>query len=392
MHSLSALATLALLIAPAFAVPTKIQVQKAPGPKVQDSYIIKLKDGVNKKLTLAWLQSHLSANSTVTYEYEAGVLNGFAGKFSVDTLNALAANKDVETISEDSIVTTQYSQTNAPWGLQRIDQAAKLTNTNAAGLNFVYGYDDPAGAGVDVYVVDTGIYTGHSGFEGRARWGYSAIGGTTDGNGHGTHCAGTIGSAPYGVAKKVSLIAVQVLDANGSGSSSGVVAGINWVVSQASTSGRPSVISMSLGGGADTTLDTAVRNAVSKGVHVVVAAGNSNVDAGTTSPARVTEAITVGASTISDARASFSNYGSVVDIFAPGQDIISTWIGSTTATNRISGTSMATPHVAGTAAYLLSIYGQQTPSALISKIKGLGVSGVLTNIPSGTTNLLLQKD
>ncbi|KAG8937172.1 subtilisin-like serine protease [Tulasnella sp. 418] len=392
MHSFRVIAALALLIAPTFAVPTKIQVEKVTGAKEQDSYIVKLKDGVNKKLTLAWLQGHLGSNSSVTFDYESNFINGFAGKFSSDTLDALASNKDIESISEDAIFTTQVTQSNAPWGLQRIDQRTRLTNINPAGLNFVYTYNDPAGSGVDVYVVDTGIYTSHSTFQGRARWGYSAVGGSTDGNGHGTHCAGTIGGFQYGVAKKVSLIAVKVLSDSGSGATSGIVAGINWVVSQARASGRPSVISMSLGGGADTTLDNAVTSAINAGVHVVVAAGNSNTNAASTSPARVPAAITVGASTITDTRASFSNYGSVVDIFAPGQDVISSWIGSTTATNRISGTSMATPHVAGVAAYLLSIYGKQTPSALVSRIKGLAVSNALTGLPSGTPNLLLQKD
>ncbi|KAG8954820.1 subtilisin-like serine protease [Tulasnella sp. 419] len=392
MLSFRTFATLALLIAPVFGVPTKIQVQKVNGDKLEDSYIVKLKDGVNKKLTLAWLKSHLDAGSSITYDYESNVLNGFAGKFSAATIDALASNKDVEYISEDAIFSIQATQTNAPWGLQRIDQDGRLpSGSSAAALTYLYDHNNE-GAGVDVYVLDTGIYTGHSQFEGRARWGYSAVGGTSDGHGHGTHCAGTIGSAQYGVAKKANLIAVKVLSDSGSGSTSGIVAGINWVINQYRASGRPSVISMSLGGGADTTLDNAVNSANSNGIFVAVAAGNSNVDAGSTSPARASGAFTVGASTIADARASFSNYGSVVDIFAPGQDVISTWIGSTTATNRISGTSMATPHVAGAAAYLLSVYGAQTPSALASMIKSLGVSGALTGLPSGTVNLLLNKD
>ncbi|KAG8944826.1 subtilisin-like serine protease, partial [Tulasnella sp. 419] len=271
-----------------------------------------------------------------------------------------------------------------------ITQKTKLTSSDTSALTYNYTYNSKAGEGVDVYVLDTGIYVEHETFEGRAKWGYSAVSGNTDGHGHGTHCAGTIAGKQFGVAKKANVIAVKVLSDSGSGSTSGIIAGIDWVISQYKASGRPSVISMSLGGSKDTTLDNGVTAAVNSGVHVVVAAGNSNVDAKNTSPARAPLVITVGASTIADARASFSNYGAVVDVFAPGQDVISSWIGSTTATNKISGTSMATPHVAGLAAYLLSIHGPLSPADLTTKIKELAVKGALTAIPSSTTNALIQ--
>ncbi|KAJ3525701.1 hypothetical protein NMY22_g10464 [Coprinellus aureogranulatus] len=254
-----------------------------------------------------------------------------------------------------------------------------------------YVASDAAGAGVDVYVVDTGILTTHKEFGGRARWGTSFVGTSTDGNGHGTHCAGTIGSITYGVAKKVNLIAVQVLSAGGSGSTSGIISGLNWVASQAKASGRPSIVSMSLGGSASSSLDSAVASLTSAGIHVVVAAGNDGIDAQNTSPARAPSAITVGATQINDAKASYSNYGSIVDIFAPGTAIISTWIGSSnTATNSISGTSMATPHVAGVVAYLISKDGNASPAAIASKLQSLATKNALSGIPSGTVNYLLH--
>jgi len=280
------------------------------------------------------------------------------------------------------------TQTDAPWGLQRISQDAKLSNQNDAALTFTYNYDDSAGSGTDVYVVDTGINTAHVEFEGRARWG-ATFGGyaNADGNGHGTHCAGTIGSRRYGVAKKTNLIAVKILSDAGSGAVSDIVSGLNWVASSVKSSGRPSVVSMSLGGGASTPLDNAVASLTGAGIHVAVAAGNSGTDAGSTSPARAPSAVTVGATGISDAKPSWSNYGSVVDIWAPGLNVISTWMGSTTATNSISGTSMATPHIAGLIAYLAAKDGNISPAAMTTKLQSLSVKGVISGIPSGVNDL-----
>ncbi|TFK41179.1 serine protease [Crucibulum laeve] len=366
MHFFSvAFATLALVAAPVLAAPSPLKsVEKFRG-ETNGKYIVKLKSGISRK---GWINK-LQLNSTVDW----ALLNGFAGSLSEDALNTLRASDDVEYIQEDGIMHTMVTQTNAPWGLQRVSQDAKLTSTDTSALTYIYTYDASAGAGVDIYVVDTGIYTSHSDFGGRARWGASFGGyGTSDGNGHGTHCAGTAAGTQYGVAKKANVIAVKVLSDSGSGATSTIVSGLNWVLTQAEASGRPSVVSMSLGGSASTALDNAVTSLTSAGVHVAVAAGNSNVDAANTSPARAASAIT----------------GAVVDIFAPGANVISTWIGSTTAINNISGTSMATPHIAGLIAYLISKDGNVTPAAMSTKIKNLSVKSILTGIPSGTVNYL----
>jgi subtilisin family serine protease len=247
------------------------------------------------------------------------------------------------------------------------------------------------GSGVNAYVIDTGIRTTHTNFGGRAVGGFTAINdgrGSTDCNGHGTHVAGTIGSTTWGVAKAVRLIAVRVLSCSGSGSNSGVIAGVNFVTSN-HTAGQPAVANMSLGGGASTALDTAVNNSIADGVTYAVAAGNSNTNAANSSPARVANAITVGSSTSSDARSSFSNFGSVVDIFAPGSSITSTWSTSNTATNTISGTSMATPHVAGVAARYLQTNPGASPATVRNALVADATTNVLTGIPSGTANRLL---
>ena len=207
----------------------------------------------------------------------------------------------------------------------------------------------------------------------------------TDGNGHGTHCAGTVAGSTYGVAKAAKLVAVKVLGADGGGTTSGVISGIQWVGTNAPAK---SVLSMSLGGGASSALNTAVRNTIAKGVTVVVAAGNDGANAANYSPASEPLAITVGAIDINDNRASFSNYGSVVDIFAPGVNVLSSWIGSNSATNTISGTSMACPHVAGLAAYLIALEGLSTPAAVQSRIKALGTSGKVISPGSGSPNLI----
>jgi len=257
-------------------------------------------------------------------------------------------------------------------GLARVSHRVKLTFET---FN-KYIYDDRGGEGVDAYVIDTGINVQHVDFQGRASWGVSiADGKFQDGVGHGTHCAGTIGSRTYGVAKKANLIAVKVLGSDGSGSTSDVIAGVQWTVKQATakavaaakeialtgtTKYKGAVANMSLGGGKSPSLDLAVNRAVDAGLHFAVAAGNDNRDACNYSPAAAEKPITVGASTLVDERASFSNWGKCVDVFGPGLNILSTWVGSDTATNTISGTSMATPHTAGLLAYLLSIYPSAT--------------------------------
>jgi subtilisin family serine protease len=229
-------------------------------------------------------------------------------------------------------------------------------------------------------------------FGGRAIWGNNFISGSpdTDENGHGTHCSGTIAGSTYGVSKAATLVAVKVLDASGSGTNSGVISGIQWVATNAASLGlsSKSVLSMSLGGSYSAAVNSAVASTVSSGVTVVVAAGNDNANAANYSPASAASAITVGAISSTDARASFSNYGSVLDVFAPGVNVLSSWIGSTTATNTISGTSMATPHVAGLAAYLIALEGLATPAAVVARIKALATSGLVTSPGTGSPNLI----
>ena len=306
--------------------------------------------------------------------------------------DALALSKDprVALVEEDGVVDINATQTPATWGLDRIDQVSLPVNTN---YNF-----NALGIGVTAYVIDTGIRTTHSEFlnaagtASRAVGGFTAIAdgnGSNDCNGHGTHVAGTIGGRTYGVAKQVNLVAVRVLDCAGSGSTSGVIDGVNWVATNKS---GPAVANMSLGGGLSTALNTAVINSINAGISYAIAAGNSSVDACTQSPASVASALTVGATDTTDTRATFSNYGSCLDIFAPGVNITSAWHTSDSATNTISGTSMASPHVAGAAALYLSAYPAATPDQVANKLDGLvslaSVDKVL-NPGTGSPNKLL---
>ncbi|KAK0215376.1 serine protease [Armillaria fumosa] len=367
-------------------------VETFAGKVKPKGYIVTLKEGASKDELLENLGSSVTAVFNRTS-------NGFAGVLNDNDLNNIRADPDVESIAQDGMVSWHaFSSTfraNAPWGLARISQRAALGSSDTSALTYRYNYDPSGGAGVDVYVVDTGEY--HSTFGGRASWG-ATFGGyaNADGNGHGTHVVGTVGGTQYGVAKVWFLLASfsdlltihPILDDSGSGYISDILSGLEWVIDAVEASGKSSIVSLSLGGSASTTFDNGIIAVINAGIHVVVAAGNDNTNASGTSPARVAAAITVGASTIADARASFSNYGSVVDIFAPGQYITSSWIGGTTRTNNISGTSMATPHVSGLVAYLIGLNGNQSPAAISSLIKSLGVSGVLSSIPSGTVNLL----
>ena len=312
----------------------------------------------------------------------AAALRGFAAFTDDDDAIAMSLDPRVAYVEEDSIVMAVATQSNPPsWGLDRIAQRGMP-------LNGVYGYAT-TGAGVNVYVIDTGIRRTHTQFGGRARPGFTAVNdsrGSTDCNGHGTHVAGTIGASAYGVAKKATVFSVRVLGCDGSGLMSGVIAGVDWVTSHRV---RPAVANMSLVGGASSSLDTAVRNSIAAGVTYTIAAGNSTMSASTFSPARVADAITVGSSTRSDARSSFSNVGSVVDIFAPGSSITSTWSTSDTATNTISGTSMAAPHVAGVVARYLQNYPSASPATVRAAIVNASTRGRLSGIPLGTPNRLL---
>lgn len=311
------------------------------------------------------------------------VFPGAVMRLNATQLAALRKNPRVATIEADGVVSIDDTQSGATWGLDRIDQRA---------LPLSGSYTYPAsGAGVTAYIVDTGILASHGDFGGRVTSGYSAIadgGGTTDCNGHGTHVAGTVGGSTWGVAKSVTLVPVRVLDCAGSGSYSGVIAGLEWIIANHADS-VPAVANMSLGGPAYSLLDDAVQKTVSDGVTMVVAAGNSNTDACTSSPARAASAITVGATSSNDARASYSNFGTCLDIFAPGSGITSAWYTSNTATNTISGTSMASPHVAGAAAVLLSLDNSLSPAAVVSSLTGSATTGVVTSAGTGSPNRLL---
>jgi subtilisin family serine protease len=380
------LLTWATLLPLALAAPV-IQprgVQLIPG-----DYIIKLKDGASES-TLQDAIRHVKTGNA-KHVYRAGRFKGFAAKLSPQVLDAVRKLSEVEYIEQDAVITTQASITqtdDVPWGLARISH-------RAAGATS-YVYDESAGEGTCSYIIDTGIYVAHSQFEGRATWLANFIDSSnTDGAGHGTHVAGTVGGVTYGVAKKTQLFAVKVLDANGSGTISSVLAGIDFVaadaVNRTAAGGCPkgSVANMSLGGGKSESINSAAAAAVRAGVFFAVAAGNSDDDAKYYSPASEPTVCTVGATDVADVRAYFSNYGTGVDVFAPGVDVLSSWIGGVNSINTISGTSMASPHVAGLGAYLLSLLGPKTPAELCQHLKDTATLGTITDLPSDTINALV---
>ena len=313
------------------------------------------------------------------------VLNGFAGSMADAARDGLLRDARVSRVEQDGIAYASITQSGATWGIDRIDQRSlPLTGT--------YSYT-ASGAGVTAYIIDTGIRFDHSEFGGRASTGYDAVtaGGTAaDCNGHGTHVAGTVGGSTYGVAKSVLLVAVRVLDCGGSGSWSGVIAGMDWV---AANHVGPSVANMSLGGGSNTSVDDAVRRMIASGVATAVAAGNGNFvgiaqDACRSSPARVAEAMTIGATDKTDKKASWSNYGNCVDWFAPGVGITSSWYTSATATNTISGTSMATPHTTGAAALYLSVNPTATPQQVRDALYANTTKSIVTSSKTANNHLL----
>ncbi|MFZ4850361.1 MAG: S8 family serine peptidase [Caldilinea sp.] len=391
----SLLAALALLLTPALAasnVPREVLAAQTaneavaplttPGKGIPDRYIVVFKAdrvfsaaAVNSKATEA--ESQFGAQ--IHYLYDSAV-QGYAATLSAQAVEALRKDADVAYIEQDQLFTINDTQTGPPWGLDRIDQRSlPLSNS------YTYATD---GQGVHAYIIDTGIRSSHTDFSGRIGAGYDAVDGgdPDDCNGHGTHVAGTVGGSTYGVAKRVTLHGVRVLDCNGSGTTSGVVAGINWVTANHT---KPAVANMSLGGGASTTLDTALRNSVAAGVVHVVAAGNENTDACNSSPAREPLAITVGATNSSDQRASFSNYGSCLDIFAPGVNILSSWYTGDNATGSLSGTSMASPHVAGVVALHLAGSPSASPADVAASLNNAATTGTVSDPGSGSPNRLL---
>ncbi len=309
------------------------------------------------------------------------VLRGFVVKADDAALARLLADPRVAYVEEDGHVSINATQTGATWGLDRVDQ-------RNLPLNGSYIYNTTA-AGVHAYIIDTGMLLTHSEYAGRVGNGYDAVtpgGNASDCNGHGTHVAGTVGGTTYGVAKGVTLHPVRVLDCGGSGTWSGVIDGINWV---ATNRVLPAVANMSLGGGANSSVDAAVAGLTNAGVTVAVAAGNNASDACGFSPARAPSAITVGSTTSTDAASSFTNWGTCLDIFGPGSSITSAWHTGTTATNTISGTSMASPHVAGAAALHLASYPSDTPAQVTTALINASTPNVVTNPGSGSPNRLL---
>ena len=379
-----ALVCAALFItAPVTSQSNKEKVRKN-AKKIQNSYIVVLDDSVigerGENSIAGYMADDIARmhNGKVKNVYKHA-LNGFSVEMTEADADAMSQDYRVLFVEEDGVVTADATQSNPPWGLDRIDQRNRP-------LSATYTYNW-TGSGVRAYIIDTGIRTTHTQFGGRASNVFDAFGGNgQDCNGHGTHVAGTVGGSTYGVAKSALLRGVRVLDCNGSGSNSGVIAGVDWVRQNFIA---PAVANMSLGGGASTALDNAVNNLSNAGVTIAVAAGNSNANACNSSPARAANAITTGSTTTTDARSSFSNFGTCLDIFAPGSGILSSWFSSDTATATLSGTSMASPHVAGVAA----LYKQANPSASATTVRNAIVNNattnVVTNAGTGSPNRLL---
>lgn len=406
MHFTQAVLALAALI-PAFnAAPVPAPQNGAEPLSVDNKYIVVLKSGADKSAHMSWVtgvqarklarrdygddygygsgSDQPQPSRGVSKQYDINGWEAYSGAFDDDIIAQIKGRDDVEEVEADQIwtvsaLTTQKSST---WGLSSISHKKPRQSG--------YIYDTSAGEGTFGYIVDTGINTAHTDFEGRASFGYSATGGSSneDTVGHGTHVAGTIGSKTYGVAKKASLIAVKVFEGE-SGSTSTILDGYQWAVNDIRAKNRQNkaAINLSLGGAFSSAFNKAVKAAYDGGVVTVVAAGNDGADASNDSPASAPEAITVGAIDKTNARADYSNFGDVLDIFAPGTDVLSTWIGSKTATNTISGTSMATPHVVGLVLYLQALENLQGPAAVAARVVELATSGVVTDV-QGSPNKL----
>ncbi|WP_275007243.1 S8 family peptidase [Promicromonospora iranensis] len=382
---------IALAAAPAAAAVASSAPDEAPAPVagalIEDSYIVVLKDGDVARSEVKSTANGLvkKYGGEVRHSYTTAV-RGFSASMSPGQAKKLEADPSVAYVEQNRVMTATDTQSPVPsWGLDRIDQATLPLDDS-----YTYGN---SGTDVKAYIIDTGILTTHEDFGGRAVSGVDTVDGdddATDCAGHGTHVAGTVGGSEHGVAKDVSLVAVRVLGCDGSGSFDGVIAGIDWVAAD-HAAGEPAVANMSLGGGFSQAVNDAVSAAVADGVTFALAAGNdSGADACDGSPSSTAEAITVGASEDTDARASYSNIGTCVDIFAPGTDITSAWYTDDTATNTISGTSMATPHVAGAAALVLGGNPVATPAEVGDALTGAALPDVVTDPGTGSPNLLLN--
>jgi subtilisin family serine protease len=369
---------------------TATELRRAEEP-IKGQYIVVLKDsafeGSRDSRAPGGDALGMAAEMAVSYKLDVDrvyehALKGFVVKNAGEKdIEQLLWDDRVAFVEEDGMVFLNPTQSGATWGLDRIDQRNRP-------LNGTYVYANTA-TNVRAYIIDSGVRASHSQFGGRVSGGASYINdgrGTNDCNGHGTHVAGTVAGSIHGVAKGARIVPIRVFGCTGGSSNSTIIAGIDWV---RANHVKPAVANMSLGGGASSATDTATNNLINAGVTLVVAAGNSNANACSFSPARVANAITVGSTTSTDARSSFSNFGSCVNIFAPGSSITSAWSTSDTATNSISGTSMASPHVAGVAALYLAGSPSASPATVRSYIYGRATTNVLTGLGSGSPNRLL---